>query len=170
MKSRCCYQAVAPIARHASAQSWHALAQALQCSIRCLAHSSPHDWQMLAHNLQMADACSLSRDIATTANAQMAAQSISSAMQRDAARHQLYIGLPQTRGGTVIAIRDASIARVDTGIEFVMGILKFPRVAEVVEHAKPMSRLLPSAVLCLCRIAPSKPCPATRRNVTLKPD
>ena len=37
---------------------------------------------MLAHNLQMADACSLSRDIAATANAQMAAQSISSAMQR----------------------------------------------------------------------------------------
>ena len=68
------------MARHAAAQSRHALAQAWQCWCLCLAHSSPQVSQMPAHSAQMAFACSLPRAMAAAANWQAAAQSMSSAM------------------------------------------------------------------------------------------
>jgi hypothetical protein len=70
------------ILRQASAQAWHAVAHCWQWPISCFAHSSPQDLQILAHSAQIALACSLPRAIAAAANAQMAAQSMSSAMQR----------------------------------------------------------------------------------------
>jgi hypothetical protein len=68
------------MARQASAQALHALAQAWQWSNLCLPHSSVHFWQISAHSLQTAGAQSLLRAMVAAARAQICAQSISSAM------------------------------------------------------------------------------------------
>jgi hypothetical protein len=68
--------------RHSSAQRRQAAAQAWQWSIECLPHSCAHRSQVSAHSLHIATASSLPRAIAPAAKVQIAAQSMSLAMQR----------------------------------------------------------------------------------------
>ena len=67
---------------HSSAQRWQAFAQSWQWRIGCFAHSSPHAWQISAQSLHSGLAKSLSLDMKDEASRQIAAQSMSKAMQR----------------------------------------------------------------------------------------
>lgn len=68
--------------KQASAHRRQAAAHSWQWSIECLSHSSAHIWQTDAQTRQKSFALSLSRDMAAEARWQIAAQSMSSAMQR----------------------------------------------------------------------------------------
>lgn len=67
---------------HSCAQRWQAFAHSWQWRIGCFAHSSPHAWQTSAQSLHSCLAKSLSLDMKDAASRQMAAQSMSKAMQR----------------------------------------------------------------------------------------
>jgi hypothetical protein len=72
----------AAMRRHSSAQRRQAAAHSWQCCMRCRAHSSPQASQIVAHVAQIWEANSLRRAIAADASWQIAAQSMSRAMQR----------------------------------------------------------------------------------------